>query len=95
MSHANRPNYRFLNRLSAYRQPSDHPKSQSDVTDMAGIRAAAVKFVERFGDNAIDEAGIRAAELLQVGDYQGRARWQLIKKEVEQLLYAKDTVAKG
>lgn len=65
------------------------------MTDMSGIHAAAVKFVERFGDSALDEAGIRASELLQVGDYQGRARWQLIQKEVEQLLQSKDSVAQS
>ncbi len=95
MSHANRPNSRFLSRSTAVRQPADHPKSQSDVTDMTGIHAAAVKFVERFGDDAIDEAGIRATELLQAGDYQGRARWQLIQKEVGQLLQSKGSVANG
>jgi len=64
----------------------DSHRNSSDVTDPASIRAAAVKFIERFGPDAKNQAGIRAGELLLAGNYQGRTRWQLIGKEIEQLL---------
>ncbi|MDP7099834.1 MAG: hypothetical protein QF503_01630 [Rhodospirillales bacterium] len=56
-----------------------------DVTDPSSIRAAAVKFIERFGSEAKHQADIRANELLLAGNYQGRTRWQLIGKEIKHL----------
>jgi len=52
------------------------------VTDMSGIRSAASMFVERFGRDALAQAELRADELLSVGNYEGRARWQLIGREI-------------
>jgi hypothetical protein len=46
----------------------------------------ARKFIERFGDDAPLQAARRAEELLSFGDFQGRARWQLICQEVGKLL---------
>jgi hypothetical protein len=67
-------------------RPSDTQKSGGDVTDPSSIRAAAEKFIQRFGDDACNQANIRADELLQAGNIQGRTRWQLIGKEVAQLM---------
>ncbi|MBT3989336.1 MAG: hypothetical protein HON14_12020 [Rhodospirillaceae bacterium] len=94
MTHSNQPFSRFLKCAQASRCPSDCTKTRavdaseqgSDVTDPSGIRAAAEKFIERFGEDAQHQASIRANELLLVGDIQGRTRWQLISKEVEQLM---------
>ncbi|MBT3915938.1 MAG: hypothetical protein HN731_02360 [Rhodospirillaceae bacterium] len=36
--------------------------------------------------DAKNQASIRAGELLLVGNYQGRTRWQLIGREIEHLL---------
>jgi len=60
-------------------------KNSLDVTDPSSIRAAAVKFIERFGSEAKHQADIRANELLLAGNYQGRTRWQLIGKEIKHL----------
>jgi hypothetical protein len=57
-----------------------------DTTDMSQIHASAVKFIERFGDAAPHEAGIRASELRQIGDLQGFARWQLIERDTKAVL---------
>lgn len=92
MSHVIRSISRRLAFSGALRLPADVPKSGGNGADMAGIHEAAVKFVERFGDKAITEAGIRATELLHVGDYDGRTRWQLIQKEVSQLLQTEDLI---
>lgn len=61
-------------------------RSQRDVTDMSGIRSAAGMFVERFGRDALAQAELRADELLSVGNYEGRARWQLIGREIGAIL---------
>ena len=63
-------------------------KSRRDVTAKSEIRAAARKFIERFGAEAPHQAAMRADELLSLGDYQGRTRWQLIHREVTALLAA-------
>ncbi|MBT5938883.1 MAG: hypothetical protein HOG95_03070 [Rhodospirillaceae bacterium] len=75
-------------RLPAHQVPNnqDSHRNSSDVTDPTSIRAAAVKFIERFGVDAKNQASIRAGELLLVGNYQGRTRWQLIGREIEHLL---------
>ena len=75
-------------RPTAHQAPHCHDshKNSADVTDPASIRAAAVKFIERFGTDAKHQAGIRAGELLLAGNYQGRTRWQLIGKEIELLM---------
>ncbi len=57
-------------------------RSQRDVTDMSVIRSAAGLFVERFGRDALAQAELRANELLSAGNYEGRARWQLIGREI-------------
>ncbi|MDE0538505.1 MAG: hypothetical protein OXH94_07235 [Rhodospirillales bacterium] len=49
---------------------------------MSAIRSAASMFVERFGRDALAQAELRADELLAVGNYEGRARWQLIGREI-------------
>jgi hypothetical protein len=67
-------------------RPSDTQKTGGDVTDPTSIRAAAEKFIERFGNDAPNQANIRANELLQAGNIQGRTRWQLIGKEVALLM---------
>ncbi len=61
-------------------------KSRNDITNLAELRSAARKFIERFGDQAPFQAARRAKELLSFGDYQGRARWQLIYREVNKQL---------
>ena len=62
------------------------PRSRRDITEMSVIRAAAAKFIERFGEDASQEACVRADELLGLGDYEGRARWQLINREIVSML---------
>lgn len=94
MTHSNQSPSRFIKCAKAARRPADcarprqadTPKSGADVTDLASIRAAAEKFIERFGEDAQNQADIRANELLLVGNIQGRTRWQLISKEVEHLM---------
>ncbi|NQV57526.1 MAG: hypothetical protein HQ503_16815 [Rhodospirillales bacterium] len=49
---------------------------------MDKIRAAAVRFIDRFGARASVEAAQRADELLDSGDIQSRVRWQLIHREI-------------
>jgi len=68
------------------------PRSRHDTTEMSVIRAAAAKFIERFGEEAPQEACVRADELLGIGDYEGRARWQLISREIVSML---DSVSPG
>tara|TARA_B100000315_G_scaffold260597_1_gene323321 strand:+ start:10527 stop:10871 length:345 start_codon:yes stop_codon:yes gene_type:complete len=65
---------------------NDTHRNNKDVTDPSSIRAAAVKFIERFGMDAKEQAGIRAGEMLLAGNYQSRTRWQLIGKEIEHLM---------
>jgi hypothetical protein len=94
MTHSNQQFSRFLKCAKAPNCPSDCSRSRTadtarqgkDVTDPSSIHAAAEKFIERFGDEAQKQASIRANELLLVGSIQGRTRWQLIGKEVEQIL---------
>ena len=94
MANSNQECSRFLKCAQALREPSDCSRSRpndsletaSDVTDPAGIRAAAEKFIERFGQDAQNQANIRANELLLAGNIQGRTRWQLIGKEVKHLM---------
>ncbi len=57
-----------------------------DITDRAELKSAARKFIERFGEKAPIQAARRAEELLSFGDYQGRALWQLLLREVDKLL---------
>lgn len=94
MTYSKQVSSRFLKCAEAPRSPSDFPRARAsdtakqglDVTDPSGIRAAAEKFIERFGRDARKQAIIRADELLLAGNFQGRTRWQLIAKEVEHLL---------
>lgn len=67
----------------------DNEDAKLDTTNMAAIRAAAEKFVERIGDHASREAAARAAELLEARKYQARVRWQLIGNEVDKILSKK------
>lgn len=57
-----------------------------DTTDLIPIRAAASKFIERFGQEAVTEANIRADELRSLSQFQGRVRWQLISREIGYIL---------
>ena len=94
MTHSNQSFSRFLRCTQTSRCPSDcsrarpedSAKNGSDVTDPSSIRAAAEKFIERFGTDAQSQANLRANELLLVGNIQGRSRWQLIGKEAGHLL---------
>ena len=92
MTHSKQFFNRFLRFSEISRCPADcarsngAQKSGGDVTDPSSIRAAAEKFIERFGDDAPNQANIRADELLLAGNIQGRTRWQLIGKEVAQLI---------
>lgn len=58
----------------------------TDTTNLVPIRKAAVKFIERFGPNALTEANMRSSELRELSQFQGRVRWQLISREIEILL---------
>lgn len=58
----------------------------TDTTNMVPIREAAEKFIERFGSNALVEANTRASELLDLSQFQGRVRWQLISREIKIIL---------
>ena len=49
-------------------------------------RRAAEKFIERFGEDAMREAKIRAVELRAVGDIEGHKNWMAIHGEIESLL---------
>ncbi len=65
------------------RCPIDCSRTRQDLTDMSIIRASADQFVERFGDDAINQAILRADELLHAKNFQACVRWQLIGKEIE------------
>ena len=75
---------------TSVRDVIDNEDANLDNTNMAAIRAAAEKFVGRFGDHASREAAARAAESLEAHKYQARVRWQLIGNEVEKFFVEKE-----
>jgi len=52
---------------------------------MSLIRASAGQSIDRFGKDAINQARLRADELLAAENYPARTRWQLISREIESL----------
>ena len=67
------------------RCPADCLRTRRDVTNMSIIRASADQFIDRFGEDAIKQARLRADELLKAEHFPARARWQLISREIETL----------
>ncbi len=61
------------------------------ISDLDIYRSANV-LIERYGDDAPIEAAMRADELTEDGDMEGRAVWLRIVKAVEELL---DTTPPG
>ncbi len=55
------------------------------VTDL-DIYRAANELIKQFGDAADIEAAMRADELMDAGDMEGRAVWLRIVKAIEELL---------
>ncbi len=55
------------------------------ISDIDTYRAAHL-LIERYGDDAPIEAAMRADELMEAGDLEGRAVWLRIVKAVEELL---------
>ena len=96
MTHLNQQLADHINRSKTSHQfDKMRSRRNADTTDLSYIRAAAKKFIERFGMDAKNQAIIRANELLWAGDYQGRTRWQLIRNEVEKLLEKDKTLEKS
>ena len=60
--------------------------NQSHMIDRIENRRAAEIFIERFGEDAMREAKIRAAELRAAGDTEGHKNWMAIHGEIESLL---------
>ncbi len=56
------------------------------MTSNLDIYRAAHLLIERHGDDAPIEAAMRADELMETGDMEGRAVWLRIVKAVEELL---------
>ena len=56
------------------------------VIDPIDTYRAAHLLIERHGDDAPIEAAMRADELMEAGDMEGRAVWLRIVKAVEELL---------
>ena len=56
------------------------------MTDDIDICRAAKLLVDRHGDDAPIHAAMRADELMDQGDMEGRAVWLRIKEAVEELL---------
>ncbi len=56
------------------------------VTSDLDIYRSAHLLIERHGDDAPIEAAMRADELMEAGDMDGRAVWLRIVKAVEELL---------
>ena len=92
MAHPYQKYPRFAGGQPSVRDVFDHREAGPDTTNMAAIRASAEIFVERFGDDAPRQAAIRARELLEARQYQARVRWQLIGKEVDNILSKKKLV---
>jgi len=55
------------------------------TSDLDTYRCAHL-LIERYGDDAPIEAAMRADELMEVGDMEGRAVWLRIVKAIEELL---------
>ncbi len=55
------------------------------IADIDTYRAAHL-LIERRGDDAPIEAAMRADELMEAGDMEGRAVWLRILKAIEELL---------
>ncbi len=56
------------------------------VTSGLDIYRSANELIEQYGDAADIEAAMRADELMETGDMDGRAVWLRIVKAVEELL---------
>ncbi len=56
------------------------------MTSDLDIYRSAHLLIERYGDDAPIEAAMRADELMEAGDMEGRAVWLRIVKAVEELL---------
>ncbi len=55
------------------------------IADIDTYRCAHL-LIERHGDEAPIEAAMRADELMEAGDMEGRAGWLRIVKAIEELL---------
>ena len=57
----------------------------ADTADMITLKAAAMKFIERYGEDAAPQANLRANELSELRKHQAEARWRLIETEIKAL----------
>lgn len=65
----------------------------ADAADMNAIKAAAMKFIERYGDDAARQANLRANELSELRRHQAEARWRLIESEIKALNRADGSIS--
>ncbi len=56
------------------------------MTSDLDVYRAANELIKQFGDAADIEAAMRADELIEAGDMEGRAVWLRIVKAIEELL---------
>jgi hypothetical protein len=49
------------------------------------ICTAAQRMIKRYGDDAIQQAGSRASDLLDAGDVKGAYIWHLVRNCIERL----------
>ena len=56
------------------------------MTSDLDIYRSANELIKQFGDAADIEAAMRADELMEAGDMDGRAVWKRIVKAIEELL---------
>lgn len=57
------------------------------MTDDSAVWPAAANLIGRFGDAAVEEAGLRAHELRESGNAEAAAFWTAVRQAVEVLLH--------
>ncbi len=66
--------------------------AMADTADTIAIKAAARKFIERYGEDAVRQANLRANELSELRRHQAEARWRLIESEIKALNRANGSI---